>query len=411
KGYIHVPNIEIKIKRLDGLIVDAEIASTPVKYHEIPHIITIIRDVSERKRTEEKLRESEERLQSIIDNTTAVVFLKDINGSYLLVNKQFENLFNISREKIRWKTDYDIFPKEMADVFRTNDKNVLETRKPLTLEEVAPQSDGLHTFITVKFPLLNSVGFPYAVCGIATDITDKKKVEKELRKYAEDLALINEELYVFSYASSHDLQEPLRNIENFITLLQKNYKRKFDKNIQKEINLAEDGVIRMSRLINDFLMYSRVTADTSKYEQSDLNNIVSNAVSNLRTAIKETKAKINFEKLPTVLCQPLQVTQVFQNLISNAIKYKSGGLPEINIKAERKDSQWIFSVSDNGIGIEPWNQERIFLVFQKLHDHKKYPGSGIGLALCKRVIEKHNGKIWFESEAGKGTTFYFTLPE
>lgn len=152
RGNIHVPNIEIKLRRPDALIVDVEVASTPITYHEIPHIITIIRDITERKRAQEKLRESEERLQSILDNSTAVVFLKDINGQYLLVNKEFEKQFHITREHARWKTDYDLFPKELADNLRANDKKVLETRKPLTIEEIAPHEDGLHTYLSVKFP-------------------------------------------------------------------------------------------------------------------------------------------------------------------------------------------------------------------------------------------------------------------
>jgi PAS domain S-box-containing protein len=411
RGNLKVPNIEIKLRRIDALIVDVEVASTPITYHEIPHIITIIRDITERKKSEERLRESEERLQSILDNTTAVVFLKDINGQYILINKQFEKLFNISREHVRWKTDYDLFPKDLAEVFRANDKRVLESRQPITIEEMAPHNDGLHTYLSVKFPLYNGVGFPYAVCGIATDITEKKKNEQELKRYAEDLALSNEELYVFSYAASHDLQEPLRNVENFINLLQKASRKKTDKKFLNEIGAAEDGVIRMSRLINDFLTYSRVGTDKAKYEQTNLNNVMKDALSNLKTAISETKAKITYKELPKINCNPLQMTQVFQNLLSNAIKYKGEKNPDIRITAEKKDGQWLFSVKDNGIGIEPWFYERIFLLFQKMHDPKKYPGSGIGLALCKRVIEKHGGNIWLESEKGKGTTFYFTIPQ
>lgn len=533
RGDMKVPNIELKIKRIDNLIVDVEVASTPITYHEIPHIITILRDITERKHASARLKESEERLQSILDNSTAVVFLKDINGQYLLVNKQFEKTFNITRERIRWRTDHDIFPAELADNFRTNDKKVLETRQPLTVEEIAPHEDGLHTYISVKFPLYNSVGFPYAVCGIATDITErkraeearsrlasivaasddaivsydldgtiltwnpgaekiygysseemlgksiallvpsenkneiseilkkikwgerfehyeakrvrkdgkiiyvslsvspikddegnvtsassisrdvteKKRTEEELKRYAEELALSNEELYVFSYAASHDLQDPLRNVEQFITSLQKSYGKKMDRRFKKQIDAAEDGVLRMSRLINDFLAYSRVGTEKAKYEQTDLNGVVKDAVANLKTIIHESKAKVIYKNLPSIYCNPLHMTAVFQNLLSNSIKYKGEKHPQIRINSERRNGEWLFSVADNGQGIEPWYHERIFLLFFKMHDPKKYPGSGIGLALCKRVIEKHGGKIWLESEKGKGSTFYFTIPE
>lgn len=533
RGFMKLPNIEIKIKRLDNTIINAEIASTLITYHEIPHIITIIRDISDRIKNQEKLKESEERIQDILDNSTAVVFMKDLYGNYLLVNHQFETLFNVSRDKIKYQNDYDIFPKALADVFRENDKKVLEIRKPLTVEEVAPHADGLHTYLSVKFPLFNSYGLAYAVCGMATDITERKKteetksrlasivessddaitsydldgniltwnpgaeyiygyttneiigknvqilipselekelsfilnkiqngervddyetqrltkdkkvldisltvspikddknnitaassisrditykkaVEKEMRRYAEELALYNEELYVFSYAASHDLQEPLKNIQSFINELKEKYYNKLDKHFDEIIDNADDGTLRMYRLITDFLTYSRVNADTSKYEKTDINNILKESLKNLDSAIKTSKIKVTSTKLPTIFCNSLQFVQVFQNLISNAIKYKSEKKPAVKIKAEDQGQFWLFSVTDNGIGIEQWYHERIFIIFQKLHDPQKYPGSGIGLALCKRVIEKHGGKIWFESEPGKGTTFYFTVPK
>jgi len=166
----------------------------------------------------------------------------------------------------------------------------------------------------------------------------------------------------------------------------------------------------MHRLITDFLMYSRVGTERAPKEEIDCNQALKDSIANLDMAIKESKASIKQFTLPKIWGNYVQVSQLFQNLISNAIKYQGENTPVIEISAEKKDNMWLFGVKDNGIGIEQWFSERIFIVFQKLHDHRKYPGSGIGLALCKRVVEKHSGKIWFESELGKGTTFFFTFP-
>ncbi len=180
--------------------------------------------------------------------------------------------------------------------------------------------------------------------------------------------------------------------------------------MEEQINAADDGVTRMYRLITDFLMYSRVGTERAVKEDVDCNLALKDALANLDLAIKESKASIKQFTLPKIFGNYIQITQVFQNLVANAIKYQGENKPAIEISAEKKDNMWLFAVKDNGIGIEQWFSERIFIVFQKLHDHRKYPGSGIVLALCKRVIEKLGGKIWFESEVGKGTTFFFTLP-
>jgi PAS domain S-box-containing protein len=259
-------------------------------------------------------------------------------------------------------------------------------------------------------PIRDETGIIIRASAISRDITFKKQVEEELRLYAEELALSNEELYVFSYAASHDLQEPLRSIQYFLETLNKKYKKKLGAEMEQQIIAADDGVTRMYRLITDFLMYSRVGTERATMEEIDCNLALRDALANLEVSVKESKAAIKQFTLPKVWGNFTQITQVFQNLIANAIKYQGEKTPVIEISAEKKNSLWQFTIKDNGIGIEQWFSERIFIVFQKLHDHRKYPGSGIGLALCKRVIGKHSGKIWFESKVGKGTTFFFTLP-
>ncbi|MCX7877908.1 MAG: PAS domain S-box protein [Ignavibacteria bacterium] len=404
----NTPVIDITIKRIDGTYLDASLASTPVLYHSIPHVISILRDISERKKNEE----IKSRLASIVLNSSDAIYSMTLDGTINNWNPGAEKLYGYTaREAIGSNISFIVPEDKKNEPSYLLDK-VSKGEKVESFETKRMKKDKTIIDISLTISPLKdeSSNVIIGASAISRDITFKKQVEEELRKYAEELALSNEELYVFSYAASHDLQEPLRSIQIFIETLNKKYKRKFGPDIAEQIVAANDGVTRMYRLITDFLTYSRVGTEKAQQEEVDCNKSLKEALENLTAAIKDSQAKIKSFKLPYVWANKLQIIQVFQNLISNAIKYKGEDPPLIEISAERKDSFWQFSVKDNGIGIEQWFSERIFIIFQKLHDPKKYPGSGIGLALCKRIIEKHGGKIWFESELGKGTTFYFTLP-
>lgn len=402
-----VPPIDIIIRKIDGTYLDASIASTPVYYHAIPHIITILRDISERKKTEEV----RSRLASIVLNSNDAIYGISLDGTIQSWNPGAERLFGYREREIIGLSASILSPEHNLNVVNHFFDKLERGEKIESYETKQIKKDKtiIDSSITVSL-IRESSGITIGASAIVRDITYKKRVEQELRRYAEELALSNEELYVFSYAASHDLQEPLRTIQAFINLLKEKHKKKISKEVDELIESAEDGVIRMYRLITDFLMYSRVGSQAAVMEPTDCNAALKDALSNLEVTIKESKAVIKHLTLPKIRGNLVQMTQVFQNLISNAIKYQGEKKPHIEISAERKDCEWLFAVKDNGIGIEQWFSERIFIVFQKLHDHKKYPGSGIGLALCKRVIEKHGGKIWFESEIDKGTTFFFTLP-
>ena len=402
-----VPVIDITIKRLDGSYLDVSIASTPVLYHSIPHVITIIRDISERKKNEE----IKNQLASIVLNSSDAIYAISIDGQIQSWNPGAEKLYGYSERDAIGRNISIVVPD-----FKQNELNhllnkVAKGERIESLETKRQKKDKTIIDISLTLsPIWDEAGLVTSVSAISRDITFKKQVEEELRRYAEELALSNEELYVFSYAASHDLQEPLRSIQNFLETLNKKYKKRLGPEMEEQITSADDGVTRMYRLITDFLMYSRVGTERAVKEDVDCNLALKDALANLELAVKESKATINQFTLPKIYGNFVQMTQVFQNLIANAIKYQGENTPKVDISAEKKDNMWLFAVKDNGIGIEQWFSERIFIVFQKLHDHRKYPGSGIGLALCKRVIEKHGGKIWFESEVGKGTTIYFTLP-
>jgi len=243
------------------------------------------------------------------------------------------------------------------------------------------------------------------------EITERKKAEEVLAQRSQDLSRSNAELEQFAYVASHDLQEPLRMIGSYLQLLEKRYKDKLDDDASEFIGFAVDGAKRMQALINDLLAYSRVGTKAKPFEATDCGLVVNTVVRNLRMAIEDSGAKITIDSLPKVIGDATQLTQLFQNLIANAIKFRGEHPPEIQIKVEPEDDFWRFSVQDNGIGISSEYFDRIFVLFQRLHNREAYPGTGIGLAICKKIVEHHGGRIWIESIPEQGSTFYFTFPQ
>lgn len=236
--------------------------------------------------------------------------------------------------------------------------------------------------------------------------------ERELKLQKEELALSNAELEQFAYVASHDLQEPLRMVASYVQLLAKRYKGQLDQDADDFIHYAVDGSQRMQNLINDLLAFSRVTTKGKELKSIDLEVVLQHVLANLQTAIQESEALVTHDPLPTLLADPTQMAQLLQNLIGNALKFRDvDRKPIIHVGLEERDEEWLFSVRDNGIGFDPKYRDRIFLIFQRLHNKSKYPGTGIGLSICKKIIEQHGGKIWVKSKVGQSTTFYFTLPD
>ena len=241
-------------------------------------------------------------------------------------------------------------------------------------------------------------------------LNEKLQEEVAAREQAQKLLEIsNTELERFAYVASHDLQEPLRATANFTSLLKKRYEGKLDERAQRYIHFIVDGTARMQTLINNILAYSRLQTKERTLSDIDVNELLEEVKQNLQIAIKQSRATIRYSGLPTVPGDAKQLAQVFQNLIGNAIKYHGDTAPEVHIQAEEKEHVWQFSISDHGIGIEPKYFDRIFIIFQRLHTSSEYEGTGVGLAICKRIVERHHGTIWLTSELGQGTTFYFTI--
>ncbi len=239
---------------------------------------------------------------------------------------------------------------------------------------------------------------------------ERKRMEVTLREKTEKLARSNEDLEQFAYVASHDLQEPLRMVASYVQLLARRYEGKLDADANDFIHFAVDGAVRMRKLINDLLTYSRVGTQGKELSPTDSEAALAQSVNDLKVTIEENGALVTHDPLPTVMADRPQLGQLFQNLIGNAIKFRGNEPPRVHISASQNGSGWIFSVRDNGIGIAPEYSERIFIIFQRLHSRQEYAGTGIGLAICKKIVERHGGHIWVESEVGKGATFYFSLP-
>jgi PAS domain S-box-containing protein len=267
-------------------------------------------------------------------------------------------------------------------------------------------TDGTKTYLLTFVPFIEH-GY---VNVYGRDITERQQAEKALKEYAENLKRSNEDLERFAYIASHDLQEPLRNVVSFSQLLSRRYTGKLDPDADEFIGYIVEGGKRMQALVSDLLEYSRVNTRAEPFRLIDSEQILDKVMQNLFFAIQENNAVIETGSLPTISADPEQLRMVFQNLIANAIKFKREEPPYIHISAEKNDQMWKFSVRDNGIGIDPAFHDRIFEIFQRLHTRDKYPGTGVGLAIVKKIIERHGGRIWVESEVGKGSTFYFTLP-
>jgi PAS domain S-box-containing protein len=559
------------------------------KYYEIVafspkkmQFIAFFTDITEIKKAEEALNQSQKLLYDIINGFPSPIFVKDIEGRFLTINNKLEELLGVKNEELKGKTDYDIITKELAEYYRVNDQKVLEEGKAITIEEEADLIDGHHTFIAHKFPIYDINGKPYGVGSISTDITERKLLEEKIQKLAdvvessndaiitkslegiiiswnkgaekiygynaeevigqnisilapnslkdeisqliekikqgkqiehyetlrvkkndtlinvsitlspifdgsgkliaistiarditenkkaeekmqdlleqlqsseeeltasneelqatsEELKTTNDELHLqmdyevaakreleeiaiklkisnkeleqFAYVASHDLQEPLRMVTSFTQLLERRYKNKLDTEADEYIGFIVEGSKRMKYLIDDLLEFSRLNTQSREFESVLLEITLEDVLRNLIASIKENNAQITHDPLPVIRGDPSQINQLLQNLITNAIKFHGDEPPKIHISAVESGDEWIIGVSDEGIGIDPEHQDQIFRIFKRLHTREEYEGTGIGLAICKRIVDRHYGKIWVESELGKGSTFYFTIPD
>jgi PAS domain S-box-containing protein len=398
----------------------------------VPAVERALKDaesLKSRKQAEEALQESLELLSLFMRHSPVYTFIKEvtpIESRVLQASDNYEQMTGIPGPKMIGRTMLELFPPEFAAKITADDRAVVSSGNVLQQDE---DLNG-RNYTTIKFPLTQRG--KTLLAGYTIDITERKRAEEALKETLADLERSNKDLEQFAYVASHDLQEPLRMVASYTQLIARRYKDKLDADANEFIGFAVDGARRMQRMIDDLLSYSRVGTRRQPFETVDWTAILNQVVTNLKLAIEETGAVITHDPLPMVKGDDSQLILLFQNLIGNAIKFRGKEAPRIHIsyksieewevqngelKSEIRNLKskiekgWVFSVKDNGIGIDPQYKERIFLTFTRLHGREEYPGNGIGLAVCKKIVEYHKGRIWMESEPEKGSIFYFTLPE
>ena len=373
----------------------------------------MLRDMTEKKVVEESLQRSEQRFRSIVELSADGIIIADAGGRIQRANGAATMMFGYEEEELAGKRVEDLLPASLRGTHAKHRASFYADPRPRPMGVSLPlrgrRKDGSEFPAEVSLtPLQTQQGF--LIAATTRDITERKRAEEELQRRAAELARSNAELEQFAYVASHDLQEPLRMVSNYTQLLGRRYQGKLDEDADTFIGFAVEGANRMRELIDDLLEFARVNTKGREFQPVETASALERTLQNLRATLKETGARVEYDALPSVLGDDVQLAQLFQNLVGNAIKFRGAEPPHVRIWAERDGPDWRFAVRDNGIGIDPPYWERIFVIFQRLHNRSDYPGTGIGLALCKRIVERHSGRIWLESAPGEGATFYFTLP-
>jgi PAS domain S-box-containing protein len=372
-----------------------------------------------RKRVGKTILKREEYIESIMQTVREPLLVLDSKRRVISANRSFHQTFQVTPGDIEGKVLYDLGNRQW-DIPKL--RNLLEEILPKSTVFLDFEID--HNFETLgrRIIVLNARRIFHEtkrmqmVLLAIEDITERKWAERELKQAVElkqaieALELSNRDLEQFAYVASHDLQEPLRMVSSFTQLLAKRYRGKLDKDADEFIAYIVAGAKRMQALINDLLTYSRVDTRGESFGPIDSEAAFDQATANLRVAIEEGEAVITHDPLPPLIADNSQIVQLFQNLLGNAIKFRGKEPPRIHVSARQENNEWVFSFRDNGIGIAPEYFDRVFVIFQRLHGREEYPGTGTGLAICKKIVERHGGRIWVESEPSKGSTFYFAIP-
>ena len=406
-----------------GNVIDVEVSTARIRMGRKIFILETWRDITERKRAVELLHRNETRLKEALKLANVGSWELDLINNVITWSEEVYKIFEV--DPVQFGASYEAFLNACHPEDRTAVDcaytNSLKTRTPYAIDHRIRFPDGRIKYVHERCKsFYNDKGEPVRSIGTVLDITERKRTEDELGRYrghleelvearTAELACSNEELERFAYICSHDLQEPLRMVTSYLQLLEKRYKNKLDDEADDFISFAVDGAKRMKTLINDLLTYSRVGTKGKEFQPVDCERVVADALNNLEVAINESGAEIFSEALPVVMGDATQLVQLFQNLVGNALKFRSDRPPVIHISAGEQRGFWKFSVQDNGIGIKREYFGQIFQVFHRLHSRDEYPGTGIGLAVCKRIVQRHGGTMTVKSTPGAGSVFSFTI--
>jgi PAS domain S-box-containing protein len=407
--------LDLWARRRDGSEFPAEISLSPLRTEEGVFTIAAIRDATERKRLEEERRRSQEldeerrRFRRLVQSDIIGIIVADLSGPILEANEHFLRLVGRDRADLaggglRWDA---LTPPELHEADARSLGSLRSTGVAPPWEKEFLRPDGARVPVLVGIALLDE---HRGICYVL-DISERKRTERTLALYAEELARSNRELEAFASVASHDLQEPLRTVASFTQLLAARYGDRLDADGHELMGFVVGGVLRMSALIEGLLAVSRVGTRALPHGQVDCERLLRGVLDDLKAALDEAGASVTHGPLPTLPGDEAQLAQLLRNLLDNAVKFRRPGVPpRVRVAATREGDEWVFRVSDNGLGIEPQYFDRIFVIFQRLHLQDEYPGTGIGLAVCRRVVERHGGRIWVESAPGEGSTFCFSLP-
>ncbi|HTL59006.1 MAG TPA: ATP-binding protein [Candidatus Limnocylindrales bacterium] len=373
----------------------------------------VFETISERKRAEEALRILESGFLDFIESAPDAMLLCDRDGKILLANAQTEQLFGYRRAQLCGQPLNLLVPEPFRERLLTEWQEYLAQpqthRRRHRPEFFGRRVNGTEFPVEISLSAFQTEAGP-RVCAAIRDLTESKRAEQALLQTAEELTRSNKELDQFAHAASHDLQEPLRSISSLSRLLVLDYSEKIDATGITYLSAVVESAKRMQGLLDGLLKYSRVGAQRNPVDLVNCEEACDAAVADLRVAFEQSHAVLTRDPLPTVPGDRTQLIQLFQNLLANAIKFRGPDLPRVHISAQRREHEWLLAVRDNGIGIDPQKFDQIFLLFHRLHSRDEYPGTGIGLALCRKIVSQHGGHMWVESTPGKGAIFFFTLP-
>jgi PAS domain S-box-containing protein len=392
--------------RKDGSKVPVEIGLNPIRTGDGLMVLSAVTDITERKLAEERFR-------LVVEASPSGMIMTNPDGRIVLVNAEAERLFGYPREELIGKPIELLVPPRIRSE-HVHFRDAFHARPEARSMGIGRdlhivRKDGTELPVEIGLnPIRTREGM--MVLSAIIDISERKRAVQALAKRSEELQRSNADLEQFAYVASHDLQEPLRMVASYTELLSEHLAGRLDEKAEKYIHYAVDGAKRMQQLVKDLLAYSRAGTQGGTLGPIKSEIVVKNVLESLKVAIEESRAEIVCDNLPTVHADAVQLGQVFQNLVGNALKFHDERPPHVHIGAVRDNGEWVFSVKDDGIGIDKEYAERVFQMFQRLHERGRYDGSGIGLAIAKKIVERHGGRIWFDSQLEKGATFYFTMP-